>query len=516
MEKRLESSLACRRLAGAWWLAAILVCGGTVQARVRAQTTAPPPAAAGRMYTLATQDGRRLDASEHTVALLAQGDAAGLSSGFALDPVDPADLELRHDLRVRIRAADGRWIASGAHLALTSHEEHAADWLLERASGDGALAVGDQFRVRSERDCAYLSAGDAGAMLSHASDAAALWTLDCFFAPGPFAERWTMEPQFHVTTGEYSSQVAAAIDWLRANTLDVDLPSGRFPLVVWDDPTLAPESTVAYLMIDTLWASKALEPYEPDLASRMERGLVSVGWYGNGLADTLFHGYAEPAHRTTSVDVAHGTLLDRCAIRAPALEGARVAQLRVPEQVVDPAWTSGNSAQFVDSAVYTALSDHWNGRTADARDRLRELIVRSSTEDVMFWDIERWVMVDQAARCEYDAFVGTCSSRCAACTPCGDGESCFYYNASYKLGLVLYAARVTGLASELLVQPYLAQMELRLWEGQNDDGGVPHAIYYAAPGSYYLSSGATGEATAIAVLAETVVTPVDDSGAEAR
>jgi hypothetical protein len=165
-------------------------------------------------------------------------------------------------------------------------------------------------------------------------------------------------------------------------------------------------------------------------------------------------------------------------------------------------------AQFVDSAVYTALNDHWNGRTEPSRDRLRELIVRSGADDAMFWDIERGVIVDQASRCDYDAFAGQCSSRCANCAICT--ENCFFYNASYKLGLVLYAARVTGLATDSALAPYLAQMDFRLWEGQLADGGVPHSMWYVSPGAYVLSSGATGEATAITVLANTLIPPPHD------
>lgn len=489
---------------GFWSLGVLCLCG-VASAQNEAQGVLPPPAAAGRVYTLAAEDGRRLGVPANgAIVQLSEpyGEATPIS-GFAIEPLNSAHLQLRHGDLVRVRSADGRWLARfGVVVYLSANERLAVAWHLERVAGEGALALGDRFRIRSQSHHAYLSAGPASAMLSRTATPATTWTIGCYFAAGPFTEPRPTLPSFQVVTGEHASRVARAIDWLRAKTVDVELPSGRLPLVVWDDPTLAPEPSVGYLVIDTLWAAKALQPYEPDLASQMENALRSIGWYGNGLAETLFHGYLEPAHRTTSVDFVHGTLLDRCVTSTSEAAGAHAVQVRVPEQVVDPAWTQGNSAQFVDSAVYTALNDHWNGRTEPARDRLRELIVRSGPDDPMFWDIELGVIVDQASRCDYDAFVGQCSPRCAACVTCT--ENCFYYNATYKLGLVVYAARVTGLASDSTLAPYLAQMVYRVWEGQLTDGGLPHTTWYASPGVYILSSGATGEATAITVLANTV------------
>jgi hypothetical protein len=282
----------------------------------------------------------------------------------------------------------------------------------------------------------------------------------------------------------------------------VQLPDEDLPLLAWDDPTLQPEPTVAYLMTDTLWALKALHPYDPDLADTMQQALLSVGWYGNALADTLFHGVPEPAHRPVSTDPVHGTYLDSCVVHAEGAASTQRVQLRVPEVEVDVDWTAGSSAQFIDSAVYTALNELWNGDGDAARAHIRDVIQdsRSSGSDTMFWDSERRMLVDQASRCDYDSFTGLCSPQCLTCTPC-DLASCRFYTASAKLGLLLYAARAMRLDSEPALAEPLAAMAARLWEGQRADGGIPHEIFYGSDGSLVEQGGATGEATAIVVLA---------------
>lgn len=128
--------------------------------------------------------------------------------------------------------------------------------------------------------------------------------------------------------------------------------------------------------------------------------------------------------------------------------------------------------------------------------------------DIMFWDLERWVMVDQASRCDYDTALGSCSPQCPSCGQCF-GAFCNLYNAAFKLGVLLYAGRVTGVASEPRFARTFAEIEHRLWESQLGGGGLAHLSFYG-PDTELIAdngSGATGEATAIAVLAESVVAP---------
>lgn len=114
---------------------------------------------------------------------------------------------------------------------------------------------------------------------------------------------------------------------------------------------------------DTLWAAKALQPYDPDLSDSMQQALLAAGWFGNGLHETLFHGVAAIAHKSASADWVHGTLIDRCSALGPV---PRSVSLHVPEMTPDPNWTAGNSAQFVDSATYTTLDEFWHGDVEQA------------------------------------------------------------------------------------------------------------------------------------------------------
>ena len=503
-------------------LSAFIVCACSLGSRSAAAQAggSPPPAAIdaprptkARLYTLHAKDGRPLHASNSLLWLDTPTDGTDDAQlGFALEPVasDSAGAALNHGDLIRIRAQQGRYLAGfGTLVYLTRVEANAIEWHIVRSDGAGKVEIGDALQFRS-RDGRYLIADHSRLVLGHRQTSSS-WTLGCYFTAGPHSERWQDRAAFDVAMGPHASNVANAVDWLRAHAPLLQLPTGEFPAVVWDDPTLAPSPTVSYLMIDTLWAIKALEPYDPELSAQMEQGLLSSGWYGNGLADTLFHGYPEPAHRSESEDFVHGLLLDSCSARVPDGADAALVQIRVPEQAVDPAWTLGNSAQFVDSAVYTAVNDFWNGATDDARARLRSLVLdtRDADDDAMFWDLQRGVMVDQASRCDYDQFIGQCSARCSACAPC-TGDICLYVNASFKLGLVLYAARLMGLIDDPELAPYFEQMTARLWEAQAADGGVPHFAFYVAPGYYVASSGATGEATSIAVLAHTVLTPAPE------
>jgi hypothetical protein len=71
---------------------------------------------------------------------------------------------------------------------------------------------------------------------------------------------------------------------------------------------------------------------------------------------------------------------------------------------------------------------------------------------------------------------------------------------------LLYAGRVTGVASEPKFSRIFEGIEYRLWQSQHDDGGLAHITFYGPNAAVLLGDGSTGEATAIAVLAESVVT----------
>lgn len=464
-------------------------------------------AASERPYTVYTTDGLALSARGPLLWLAERGAAerpAEPSMSFRLQPIAAPEADARDGDEVWIRAHDGRYLTRwGRWALLTRQPQRALRWRVVRADGAGMVGVGDSFALQTSDGRLELGARRGALVLQRAQSGSTPWSLGCYFDAGPFDRAWSSAAVFDVATGEQASEVARAVDWLRANTVNVRMPGGDLPVIVWDDPTLQSHPTVGYLSTDTLWAAKALEPYDPELSEDMQRGLIAAGWYGNGLHDALFHGIRELAHKPASSDVVHGTWLEGCAFSSPAVHVSRsTAQLYVPELSVDPAWTFGNSSQFIDSAVYSALNDYWHGEVERARARIRALITdhRGSGWDTMFWDNERWILVDQASRCDYDSVVGSCSNACPDCQPC-QGDGCFLYNASYKLGLVLYAAKIMGL-SDL---PALADIEYRLWESQHDDGGLAHVSFYAPDATLARKTGSTGEATAIAVLASSVV-----------
>lgn len=467
-------------------------------------------AASERSYVFYTSDGRALHANGQLLWVGERGTRAETTTmGFRLEPTAEPDADAGDGDLVWVRSQDGRYLTHwGRWAVLTRQPQRALRWQVVRAAGAGTLGVGEPFALRTTDGRFELDTRHGSLGLRRARGGSAPWSLGCHFEAGPFTARWSDAAAFDLARGARASEVSRAIDWLRATTTHVRTPTGDLPLLVWDDPTLQPHPTVGYMITDTLWAAKALAPYDPELSDAMQWALVSAGWYGNGLHDALFHAVDALAHRPASSDVIHGTLLERCGVAGQPGREAHTAQLYVPEVSADPAWTDGNSAQFIDSAVYTALNDYWRGEVERAKGRIRALITdhRGSGGDTMFWDNERWILVDQASRCDYDAVVGVCSAACSNCQICR-GEGCRLYNASYKLGLVLYAAQVMGLREErALVRP-LADIESRLWQGQHEDGGLAHLIFYAANASLADRSGPTGEATAIAVLAHSVLGP---------
>ena len=71
---------------------------------------------------------------------------------------------------------------------------------------------------------------------------------------------------------------------------------------------------------------------------------------------------------------------------------------------------------------------------------------------------------------------------------------------------MLYALRCTGLDREF---PEATEaLDRRLWQAQRPDGGVAHRIVVNSDGEVVMQSGATGEATSLAILAGTVDGPV--------
>jgi hypothetical protein len=72
----------------------------------------------------------------------------------------------------------------------------------------------------------------------------------------------------------------------------------------------------------------------------------------------------------------------------------------------------------------------------------------------------------------------------------------------FKLGVLRYAIRLLGMEPE--IGPRLGRMKQRLWDSQTESGGVSHFVDARGDGGMARGRGPTGEATAIAILAEVV------------
>lgn len=286
-------------------------------------------------------------------------------------------------------------------------------------------------------------------------------------------------------------RVARAGDWLKRHTeLIPAVDDGPpIPVIAWKDPSLEPEDSgllAGYVITDTLWAAKALKTLDPVASREMERGLSRLGWRGDGLREVLFQPIPVIKHRFVDPDPVHGASLGRFPIG-----GGRTVDLRVFHLREDPGFTAGHPSLFAEHAVYQALFDFWKGREDQARRRILDAIRDDrdrDPNDQIFWDDRAGALVDSANRETWLGYVR------------GERPSCRTY--TFKLGALLYAVRLLGLESE--VGPRLEEMKRRLWEAQGEDGGLAHSVEIRGPGDATRGRGATGEATAIAILSETV------------
>jgi hypothetical protein len=287
------------------------------------------------------------------------------------------------------------------------------------------------------------------------------------------------------------NRVTRAADWLKSHLVSVPLPQDRFsiPVIAWKDPTLEPanpEILAGYMITDTLWSAKALKLFKPVASRDMETGLQHLGWYGNGLHDVLFHPIDKILHRPADQDYVHGFSLGRF----PITDG-RVVDLRVFRQKWDADFAVGHPSLFAEHAVYQALYDFWKGRREVARRRILEVIEYDrarNPRDRIFWDDRSGILVDYVNYDDWLGFHGGAKTICRHFT--------------FKLGVLLYAIRLLGMEPEIGAR--LKVMKQRLWDAQRESGGVVHFIDVQADGGFTKGREPTGEASAIAILSETV------------
>jgi hypothetical protein len=73
---------------------------------------------------------------------------------------------------------------------------------------------------------------------------------------------------------------------------------------------------------------------------------------------------------------------------------------------------------------------------------------------------------------------------------------------TFKLALIVYAARLMNL--DIVDDAVLLQMQESIWSSQLDSGGIPHFFDVNSVRKISSCPDATAEATAIAILSETI------------
>jgi hypothetical protein len=289
---------------------------------------------------------------------------------------------------------------------------------------------------------------------------------------------------------EARARVEAAAGWLVRHLRRAELRGvGPVEVVAWKDPTLNPgvrEELAGYLITDTLWASRALRALEPGVAAGIEAGLERVGWSGNGLHEVLFRPVGRLLHAPDDEDYVHGHSLG-----VYAAGGGVGVDVRVFRQRWDARFAEGHPVLFAEHAVFRALEDHWAGRGEEARAGLRAAMRDDRGTDAgdrIWWDAESGIVVDRVNIEEWDEFRR------------GGRATCRHY--TFKLALLMYAIRVVGLEGEYAAE--LEGMRARLWGAQHADGGLAHFVDVRRGGVAEAAPDATGEATALAILVETV------------
>ncbi len=286
-------------------------------------------------------------------------------------------------------------------------------------------------------------------------------------------------------------RVTRSADWLKQHLVAITRPGDARPIhvIAWKDPTLEPNDPkllVGYAITDTLWAAKALRLFDPVASEEMERSLQHLGWPGNGLHDVLFHPLDKILHRSADEDIVHGLSLGRF----PTAD-ARTVDVRVLRQKWDAKYDVGHPLFFAEHAVYRALYDFWQGRTAEARRFILGVFEENRTgasPDPIFWDSRARILVDFVNHQDWLAFHS------------GRRPVCRHY--TFKLGVLLYAIRLLGMEQEIGAP--MAGMTERLWSAQTASGGLAHFIDVRSDGPATTGQQPTGEATAIAILAEVV------------
>ncbi|MBL8890948.1 MAG: hypothetical protein JNL67_13285 [Planctomycetaceae bacterium] len=304
-------------------------------------------------------------------------------------------------------------------------------------------------------------------------------------------------PQDQVTR----DAVERAGEWLvrhvQTGSLVVDGREQAVSVIAWKDPTLSPEipdCLAGYTITDTLWASYALSLTHPNVAQKLRESLERLGCNSNSLHEVVWQPLASIHHKPTGPDIVHGRSLGIMTLKDHSVGDPKSHMVTVDVRnfimTEDPAFTAGHPMLFAEHAVYQSLFEFRKGQVDSALGRLRRIFRPESSNDPnhIRWDTKHGVLTDFAGKSEYDNFLS--------------GQTNFCRQYSFKLAVLLYGCRFMGLEQEFPSE--MERIHQRLQDAQLESGGLPHFFDIAGEtNSTIRRSDATGEATAIFMLAET-------------
>ncbi len=293
--------------------------------------------------------------------------------------------------------------------------------------------------------------------------------------------------------------VIRASDWLTKHVKTGKLNrQGRehsISVIGWKDPTLNPElpkQMAGYAITDTLWASYALTLTNPDVAKELHDSLETLDCLGNSLHEVIWQRIESIGHKPIDPDIVHGKSIGVFS------SGDETIDVRTFSVTADRDFEVGHPWLFAEHAAYQSLYEHRLGRVESARNRLRRILQSKPgaadkdtlSEQHLRWDQKHGLLVDYVIESEYSKYLR------------GESPTCRQY--AFKVAVLLYASKLLGLNNEFPDE--LVLMHRQLSAAQIPSGGIAHFYDVDSIGKRVMPCpDATGEATAIFMLAKTVV-----------
>jgi hypothetical protein len=288
--------------------------------------------------------------------------------------------------------------------------------------------------------------------------------------------------------------VIKASDWLKSHVKTGRLAKGdrelSISMIAWKDPTLAPEllnQLAGYAITDTLWSSYALTLTEPKLARELHDSLSALDCLGNSLHEVIWRPIESIAHKPIDADIVHGRSIGKM------LSGNSTIDIRSFTMAADNDFEVGHPLLFAEHAAYQSIYEFRLGKHISATERLRSIFrdTSESSSQRVHWNREHGVLMDFVTEDNFKLLQA------------GDTTTIRQY--SFKLATLHYACRLLGLEPEF--PDTLKEISRKLASAQLKSGGVSHFFDVDTEHDMvYAGADATGEATAMFVLTNTIVT----------